>query len=112
MANSVPSDNPFVNRPGVCPTIWAYSLREPWRFSFDPLTDDLWVGDVGQDLYEEVDIVRKGEKSAIGATIKGPERAPWTKSKHRRQQRTTTPRLLRRLVLSSDRKNCRLDDGR
>jgi len=58
---SVPSDNPFVGRPNVRPEIWAYGLREPWRFSFDPVTGDLWVGDVGQDLYEEVDIVRKGE---------------------------------------------------
>jgi putative heme-binding domain-containing protein len=58
---SVPSDNPFVNKPGVCPEIWAYGLREPWRFSFDPITHDFWVGDVGQDLYEEIDIVRKGE---------------------------------------------------
>jgi len=58
---SIPADNPFVNKPGTCPEIWAYGLREPWRFSFDPVTHDLWVGDVGQDLYEEVDIVRKGE---------------------------------------------------
>jgi len=58
---SVPKDNPFVNKPGVCPEIWCYGLREPWRFSFDPVTQDFWVGDVGQDLYEEVDIVRKGE---------------------------------------------------
>ena len=58
---SIPADNPFVKTPGACPEIWAYGLREPWRFSFDPLTSDLWVGDVGQDLYEEIDIVRKGE---------------------------------------------------
>ena len=60
-AYSIPHDNPFVGRPGVRPEIWAYGLREPWRFSFDPLTGDLWVGDVGQDLFEEVDIVRRGE---------------------------------------------------
>lgn len=57
----IPGDNPFVHRPGVCPEIWAYGLREPWRFSFDSVSHDLWVGDVGQDLYEEIDIVRKGE---------------------------------------------------
>jgi putative heme-binding domain-containing protein len=58
---SVPADNPFVGRGGVMPEIWAVGLREPWRFSFDPVTGDLWVGDVGQDLYEEVDVVRRGE---------------------------------------------------
>ena len=58
---AVPSDNPFVAKSGFRPEIWAYGLREPWRFSFDPLTNDLWVGDVGQDRYEEVDLVRRGE---------------------------------------------------
>ena len=58
---TIPLDNPFIGRAGVLPEIWALGLREPWRFSFDPLTGDLWVGDVGQDRYEEVHIVRAGE---------------------------------------------------
>ncbi|HSZ58850.1 MAG TPA: PQQ-dependent sugar dehydrogenase [Tepidisphaeraceae bacterium] len=58
---SVPKDNPFVGAKGALPTIWSYGLREPWRISFDPVTGDLWAGDVGQDLYEEVDIIRRGE---------------------------------------------------
>jgi len=58
---SVPLDNPFVGRSDFRPEIWAYGLREPWRFSFDRATGDLWVGDVGQDRCEEVDIVRRGE---------------------------------------------------
>jgi putative heme-binding domain-containing protein len=58
---AIPADNPFLGRGDVRPEIWAVGLREPWRFSFDPLTEDLWVGDVGQDRYEEVDIVRRGE---------------------------------------------------
>jgi putative heme-binding domain-containing protein len=57
----IPVDNPFVGRADFRPEIWAYGFREPWRFSFDPLTGDLWVGDVGQDRYEEVDLVRRGE---------------------------------------------------
>jgi glucose/arabinose dehydrogenase len=51
----VPSGNPFVDRGGARPEIWAYGLRNPWRFSFDPATGDLWIGDVGQNAWEEVD---------------------------------------------------------
>ena len=58
---AIPADNPFRGQPGTQPEIWALGLREPWRFSFDLLTGDLWVGDVGQDRVEEVTIVRRGE---------------------------------------------------
>jgi putative heme-binding domain-containing protein len=58
---AIPMDNPFRGRADARPEIWAYGLREPWRFNFDPVTGDLWVGDVGQDRIEEVDIVRRGE---------------------------------------------------
>jgi putative heme-binding domain-containing protein len=58
---AIPSDNPFVGHANIRPEILASGLRNPWRYSFDPLTHDLWVGDVGQDLYEEVDVVRRGE---------------------------------------------------
>lgn len=58
---SVPKDNPFVNRKNVRPEIWAYGFRNPWRFSFDKVTKQLFAGDVGQNKYEEVDIVTKGE---------------------------------------------------
>lgn len=56
----VPPDNPFVNTPGARPEIWAYGLRNPWRFSFDKKTGELFCGDVGQNKYEEVDTIRKG----------------------------------------------------
>ncbi len=56
----IPPDNPFVGRPGARPEIWAYGLRNPWRFSFDPATGDLWIGDVGQGRREEVDLLPAG----------------------------------------------------
>ncbi|MGB5261245.1 MAG: PQQ-dependent sugar dehydrogenase [Gammaproteobacteria bacterium] len=53
---AVPADNPFVGNPAFRPEIWALGLRNPWRFSFDRLDGDLFIGDVGQDTYEEVDM--------------------------------------------------------
>jgi glucose/arabinose dehydrogenase len=52
---TVPASNPFVNRKGARPEIWAFGLRNPWRFSFDRATGDLWIGDVGQYIVEEID---------------------------------------------------------
>ena len=59
---AVPDDNPFVGRAGARPEIFAYGLRNPWRVSFDPLTGDLWIGDVGQGALEEVDRLAAGER--------------------------------------------------
>ncbi len=57
----IPPDNPFVQGPfRLRKEIWAYGLRNPWRFSFDDSTGQLWVGDVGQDTREEVDIITRG----------------------------------------------------
>lgn len=56
----VPMDNPFSEGRGGKPEIWAFGFRNPWRFSFDRKTGELWVGDVGQDHFEEIDIVRRG----------------------------------------------------
>lgn len=55
----VPPDNPFVGRAGFRPEVWAYGFRNPWKFSFDP-SGRLIVADVGQDRWEEIDIVRRG----------------------------------------------------
>ncbi|MEJ7559834.1 MAG: PQQ-dependent sugar dehydrogenase [Pedobacter sp.] len=56
----IPPDNPFVGKPGTRPEIWAYGFRNPWRFSFDRASGKLFAGDVGQNEWEEVDIVKKG----------------------------------------------------
>ena len=55
---AIPSDNPFVDTPGARPEVWAYGLRNPWRFSFDRETGDLYIADVGQNRIEEVNAVR------------------------------------------------------
>jgi len=68
---TVPADNPFVGRAGARGEIWAYGLRNPWRFEFDRTNRDLWIGDVGQGAWEEIDW--------RPASSKGGENYGWNK---------------------------------
>lgn len=59
-AYGIPADNPFASRSGARGEIWLYGLRNPFRIEFDRSTGDMWIGDVGQNKWEEVDVVRAG----------------------------------------------------
>lgn len=61
LAYGIPRDNPFIQQKNARPEIWAWGLRNPWRFSFDRLTQELYAADVGQDEVEEINIIEKGK---------------------------------------------------
>jgi glucose/arabinose dehydrogenase len=61
----IPATNPFVNNSNARPEIWDYGFRNPWRFSFDRATGDLYVGDVGQNNWEEIDFEPAGSKGGL-----------------------------------------------
>jgi len=61
---AVPADNPFVGRDGWRPEIWAYGVRNPYRIAFDAASGDLWLGDVGQSCWEEIDRLRAADAGA------------------------------------------------
>ena len=65
---SIPKDNPFAAG-GALPEIWAYGLRNPWRFSFDARTGDLWIGDVGWETREEIDRLPRSNGGGRGANL-------------------------------------------
>ena len=54
-ADGIPPSNPFADGAEGAPETWLYGVRNPWRFTFDSATGDLWVADVGQDAFEEID---------------------------------------------------------
>lgn len=68
-AYGIPSDNPFADGADGRPEVYLYGVRNPWRFSFDSATGDLWIGDVGQDQYEEVDWLPADEGAGLGANL-------------------------------------------
>lgn len=61
----IPPGNPFADGRGGAPEVWDYGLRNPWRFTFDRERGDLWIGDVGQDAYEEIDLERAGGDGGV-----------------------------------------------
>ena len=63
---TVPADNPFVAQPNARPELWSYGLRNPWRFSFDRATGDLYIADVGQSQSEEIDVSPAAEGGGKG----------------------------------------------
>jgi glucose/arabinose dehydrogenase len=66
---AIPADNPFVGRTDARPELWSVGLRNPWRFSFDAVTGDLYIADVGQDAWEEVDVVTTAQGAGRGANF-------------------------------------------
>jgi glucose/arabinose dehydrogenase len=66
LAYTVPPDNPFVGQPGAAPEVWSSGLRNPWRFSFDRATGDLWIADVGQSAEEEISVAPAAEGRDAG----------------------------------------------
>lgn len=73
---SIPTDNPFVKEPNAKPEIWSYGLRNPWRFSFDKETGDMWIGDVGQGKVEEVNFEKAGSPGGVNYGWRCYEGAP------------------------------------
>jgi len=76
---AVARDNPFVDIAGARPEVWAYGLRQPWKFSFDRSTGDLWAGDVGQDLWEMVYLVQRGGNYGWNVMEGSHAYQPWRK---------------------------------
>jgi glucose/arabinose dehydrogenase len=68
-AYGIPADNPYADGDGGRPEVYLYGVRNPWRFSFDWTTGDLWIGDVGQGLYEEIDYLPAADGAGLGANL-------------------------------------------
>jgi glucose/arabinose dehydrogenase len=62
---SIPADNPYINDPLIADEVWAMGLRNPWRWSFDRITGDMWIGDVGQNAWEEINFSKANETKGV-----------------------------------------------
>jgi uncharacterized repeat protein (TIGR03806 family) len=69
---TVPDDNPFVGTENARPEVWAYGFRNPWKMAFDSLTGELWVGDVGWEMWEMIDRVERGGNYGW-SLVEGPQ---------------------------------------
>ncbi|HZM31480.1 MAG TPA: PQQ-dependent sugar dehydrogenase [Acidimicrobiales bacterium] len=65
----IPPGNPFADGAGGAPEVWAYGLRNPWRFAFDPRSNDLWIADVGQNAWEEISVLSAAGGGGAGANL-------------------------------------------
>jgi len=66
---AIPADNPFADGQDGAPEVWLYGVRNPWRFSFDAETGDLWIADVGQESIEEIDLLPAADGGGSGANL-------------------------------------------
>jgi hypothetical protein len=90
---TVPTDNPYVGQDGIAPEIWAKGMRNPWRFSIDDATGDIWVGDVGESTWESVYRIPAGQ-SGINAgwpTYEGGHEVNFGGGVHVPREWTTAP---------------------
>ena len=104
---SVPPGNPFFGQAGMRPEIWSYGLRNPWRFSFDRVAGDLYIGDVGQDLTEEIDFLPRATARRIRTSSSGRCCASMSTAQLRmRFREATRSRAMGRDVPRSGRSAC------
>lgn len=94
----IPQDNPFAGRAGARPEVWAYGLRNPWRYAFDAGTGDLFVADVGQNRYEEINYVPPEAQPAANYGWRRYEGAEIFKNQKIDESRLVTPILTYRLT--------------
>ncbi len=66
---TIPADNPFADGVDGAPEVWSYGLRNPWKIAFDPITDELWIPDVGQNEFEEVNVVAPVDGAPAGRGV-------------------------------------------